>query len=273
MSVRRRGLASGAAVLAGYLATCASLTWGTAGVGETVAAPGPAPLDAAVGLAAALAAWLVLTWLAAAVLVSLAATAGAGGRLERVAERLAPMVLRRLAAAALGVSLAGVAGVAGSGAPSAAAADPVHASMATVASAAAGDHGGPGGADGRAVAHVLDVLDVLDLLDALDRPADDLSGWTPDRPAAAPRRSAVAPVHLVTAVPGAGRSVADEVVVRRGDTLWDIAARHLGPGASAADVATEWPRWHDANRRQIGADPDLILPGLRLTPPDPAYTD
>lgn len=265
MSVGGRGLASGTAVLAGYLCASSALAWATAGVGEVVAEPGPAPLDAAVGLAAAVAAWLVLTWLAAAVVLSLAATAVAGGRLERAADRWAPVVLRRLAAGVLGVGLAGVA--AGCGAPPATATDAVHGSPATMAPATAGDPGRPGGADRRAGAAVLDVLDVL------DRPADNLSGWTPDRPAAAPPRIPAAPVHLVTAVPGAGRTVADEVVVRRGDTLWDIAARHLGPGASAADVAAEWPRWHDANRRQIGADPDLILPGLRLTPPDRARTD
>jgi nucleoid-associated protein YgaU len=74
-------------------------------------------------------------------------------------------------------------------------------------------------------------------------------------------------VHLVATVPLAGRAVADEVVVRRGDTLWDIAARHLGPGASAAEVAAEWPRWHRVNGEVIGPRPDHILPGQRLRPP------
>jgi nucleoid-associated protein YgaU len=74
-------------------------------------------------------------------------------------------------------------------------------------------------------------------------------GWSPDRPAA--------------------RSIARvaPVVVVRGDTLWAIAARHLGRGASAAEVAAEWPRWHAANRSTIGPDPDLILPGQRLVAP------
>src|SRR5688500_11387391 len=127
MSARRRGLASGTVVLAGYLGACSVLAWATAGVGEAVVAPGPAPLDAAVGLAAAVAAALVLTWLSAAALLSLAATAVAGGRLERAAEHLAPVVLRRLAAGVLGVGLAGVAGC---GAPAATAADAVHRSLA-----------------------------------------------------------------------------------------------------------------------------------------------
>ncbi len=56
-------------------------------------------------------------------------------------------------------------------------------------------------------------------------------------------------------------------VVRRGDALWDIAARHLGPSATAADIAREWPRWYHANRSVIGNDPALIRPGELLVPP------
>ena len=56
-------------------------------------------------------------------------------------------------------------------------------------------------------------------------------------------------------------------VVRRGDTLWDIAAARLGPGATAGDIAAAWPRWYAANRRLIGPDPSHIVPGQRLIPP------
>ncbi|CCH75520.1 conserved membrane hypothetical protein [Nostocoides australiense Ben110] len=59
----------------------------------------------------------------------------------------------------------------------------------------------------------------------------------------------------------------EEVVVRRGECLWDIVARRLGPSASAAQIDAEWPRWYAANRARIGADPDLIRPGLRLVVP------
>lgn len=59
----------------------------------------------------------------------------------------------------------------------------------------------------------------------------------------------------------------DSVVVHRGDTLWGIAARHLGPDAAPADIAEEWPRWYVANRNAIGPDPDLIRPGTVLTAP------
>lgn len=60
---------------------------------------------------------------------------------------------------------------------------------------------------------------------------------------------------------------AGPVVVQAGDTLWDIASRELPASATSADVAREWPRWHAANRALIGADPDVIQPGMRLNPP------
>ncbi|GAB2685419.1 LysM peptidoglycan-binding domain-containing protein [Thalassiella azotivora] len=89
-------------------------------------------------------------------------------------------------------------------------------------------------------------------------------GWTPVRPTQ----------QVVSAAPDLGldrgRPVTmddHEVVVRRGDTLWDVCARHLGPDATAAQVAAEWPRWHEANRAVIGPDPDHIEPGQRLQPP------
>jgi nucleoid-associated protein YgaU len=65
----------------------------------------------------------------------------------------------------------------------------------------------------------------------------------------------------------AARTAGRDYVVRPGDTLWDIAARHLGPNASNADIARAWPRWYAANRVSIGANPQLIHPGLVLQPP------
>lgn len=58
-----------------------------------------------------------------------------------------------------------------------------------------------------------------------------------------------------------------DVVVQHGDTLWSIAARTLPADAGAAHVAAEVERWHAANLDVIGADPDLIRPRQRLTPP------
>ena len=57
------------------------------------------------------------------------------------------------------------------------------------------------------------------------------------------------------------------VTVHAGDSLWDIAARHLGHGASDLDIALHWPRWYEANRELIGPNPDVLLPGQILQPP------
>jgi LysM domain len=102
--------------------------------------------------------------------------------------------------------------------------------------------------------------------DALASPAPT---WTPVRPPAAPRRQP--DVTVVAAAARRGDDVAP-VVVRRGDTLWAIAARYLGPGASDADIAEQWPRWWRVNRAQIGDDPDRLLPGQVLVVPHPGAT-
>ena len=77
------------------------------------------------------------------------------------------------------------------------------------------------------------------------------------------------PDRAVAPTPAAGESSPREptVVVRRGDTLWSIAARRLPAAASDADVALAWRRIYDRNRTLIGADPDRIEPGQRLDLP------
>lgn len=74
----------------------------------------------------------------------------------------------------------------------------------------------------------------------------------PDRPVGPARRS-VAPA---------------QVLVRPGDTLWNIARSTLPTGAGPDEVTRHWHRIWGANRDAIGADPDLIRPGttLRLPP-------
>lgn len=57
------------------------------------------------------------------------------------------------------------------------------------------------------------------------------------------------------------------VVVRPGDTLWRLAATHLGKHPAELRIAAAWPRWYAANRAVIGSDPSLIQPGERLHTP------
>ncbi|MHB1472968.1 MAG: LysM peptidoglycan-binding domain-containing protein [Dermatophilaceae bacterium] len=73
------------------------------------------------------------------------------------------------------------------------------------------------------------------------------------------------PERRASPVNSAGR-VAD-IVVRRGDSLWSIAARHLGPEATPAQINAEWHRWFAANQHMIGDDANLITPGQVLSPP------
>jgi nucleoid-associated protein YgaU len=244
--MRARGWVVTGIVVLGYLTTCGTLAWAAVGLLHLPRAA--ARLDVLVGLAACTGAVVVATWLAVAAAVALAATAAApASRLHRLARRIAPAAVRRLAALALGAGLAGST-VCAAGPAAAVPTAAVTAAMATAAGVPSAPSAAPG-------------------LPRLDRPADELGGWTPDRPAPPGPRHDGGPVRLVTTAPRAGTSVVEDVVVRRDDTLWDIAARHLGPGASAAEIAAEWPRWHRANRDLVGPDPDLIRPGQRLTPP------
>ncbi len=57
-------------------------------------------------------------------------------------------------------------------------------------------------------------------------------------------------------------AAADEYVVESGDTLRSIAEGAYGD-------PTQWSRIYDANRAAIGADPDTITAGTRLTIPRP----
>jgi len=61
-----------------------------------------------------------------------------------------------------------------------------------------------------------------------------------------------------------------ELVVHRGDSLWSIAARHLGPEATTSQIDAEWHRWFAANRLVIGNDPNAIRPGQVLSSPTSA---
>lgn len=92
-------------------------------------------------------------------------------------------------------------------------------------------------------------------------------GWQPVPPVLNPGMLA-APATRTSAE--AAASEVEGVTVQAGDTLWDIAARHLGHGASDLDVALQWPRWYQANLALIGQNPDVLLPGQILQPPSSA---
>jgi nucleoid-associated protein YgaU len=84
---------------------------------------------------------------------------------------------------------------------------------------------------------------------------------------AAPPAPAHQPVVAATKPQPHVAQPAHRLVVRRGDSLWSLTARQLGPGATPARIAAGWPLLYAANRHAIGADPNLIRPGQQLVPP------
>lgn len=85
----------------------------------------------------------------------------------------------------------------------------------------------------------------------------------PDRPT--DHRGAGASSAATTAATRAVR----RVVVRPGDTLWSLARDDLPPADRTSDAAigVHWRALHRLNLGVLGPDPDLIVPGQRLTLP------
>ncbi|HSK25361.1 MAG TPA: hypothetical protein VK894_00435 [Jiangellales bacterium] len=268
------------APVAAALGVCSSgvlLGWALARPWQAVRA-GSAGFDDLVAVTAGAGAILALGYLALVLAVTaLGALPGAvGDACATLADRVTPAALRGLARAAVGLGLAAGSVAAGLPASAAASATPTVAAEASASTQVADLPGvprpqSPPPADDPAP----DTVD-LSALGAVGRPTGS-AGWSPGasavrtpaghaRPAAEPS-PAPPEVGLVAAAPRGTEPVAGEVVVRRGDTLWDVSARALGPGATTAEIAGEWPRWYDANRDVIGADPDLLLPGTVLRPP------
>lgn len=219
--------------------------------GEVRAMAHPASWAATAGFedalvqAAGLAAWACLLWLTGGIgLLLVARVPGAVGRLgDRLAVALLPLALRRAVEATLGVAL--VAGTVSGPAPASAQAPTPTPTPATASGA------GP-----------------------LERPVpttpSPLSSAAPSAPSRpGPATAGVPP--LMTPATGTSSAPAP-VVVEPGDCLWRIAADYLGDAPDDAAVDRAWRRWYAANRRVVGADPDLIHPGQRLVPPPDAGT-
>jgi nucleoid-associated protein YgaU len=101
--------------------------------------------------------------------------------------------------------------------------------------------------------------------DAAQSAADTTTGKSldglrlPDRPAA--------PALIPTAHRRAATEPRAPITVKPGDSLWSIAARGLGGGATISQINTATQQWYAVNRAQIGSDPNLILPGQKLITP------
>lgn len=236
--------------------------------GQIGAEPGIEVAETLLGLAAAAAGLLIsagaLLALAALLAQGLAARVGAW-RTEQTLARLSPEFLRRSAILTLGAGLALTAAAAdswnGPSAPGAAAR--THAVAATAADAQVPDEHdadpdpascpapGAGSAPGAGVGSGSGA--------EAEEPMSGL--FTPEAPVPNTDRHQGLPQRP------SGAADPEEVVVRPGDSLWDIAADHLGADATDWEIAESWPRWYAANRALIGADPAIIHPGTVLRAP------
>ncbi len=200
--------------------------------------------------------WCVALWLAIGFAAALAAAIpGRAGRTSRyVARQMLPRALLRTIAGAAGLSV-----------------------LIT-----------PIAADARALAGPVSAPGVSNAQPRPDWPTDAGAlprlqvGWPTDRPpdpqphVPTPALPSSPPSHHARHVqPGststASSSTGGEVLVEPGDSLWLIAAHRLGPDATPAEIAAQWPPWYAQNRPTIGADPSLIRPGETLhAPPDHA---
>ncbi len=248
MNPRVRVWATGTATAVTLLGLDVAVGAAVRTLARRVFAPGPASLDEVVVLLAAAAALALGVWLTAS--STAAVLAHAPGRLgaaaEQVAAAWAPLLTRRVAAALVGASVAGALGP-----------------TTTVAREAAPFPGFSASAPAAPVAPAASVSTAL----PSPPPAVPPAGWVPTRPT---QRPVPSPSLVTSGASGALSSSSTDrtgVVIHRGDTLWAVVAAHLGPDATDAEVAAQWPRWYAANRRVIGADPDLLLPGQVLEVP------
>ncbi|MCO1339190.1 hypothetical protein BJH93_09840 [Kocuria polaris] len=191
-------------------------------------------------------------------------------RAARLVGRWSPAYMRRVATAVLGVQLIAAPGAFAAGLP----ASPAHDDRTVTAEAAPSplwsavqpdDVPSPAWSPSLSGPQLDRVLDTTQLAEAaapvsaeVEQPGERAPSpaWTPGRTAPA-----------IDRVLGSTRPESDETVVAAGDTLWSIAATALGPEATSAEIAAEWPRWYDANRDVIGPDPDHLTVGSVLTPP------
>jgi len=235
--------AAALAASAGASTLLAALTRSAVEAWTASADPDPDDVVAAMAAAggAAVACWLALGALLTVIATALPASGAAARLVGRCSAATTPALIRRVVGAGLGVA------VLTAGIPEAALAAATPA-VASVAAPGRPDHGAE--------------------LDPAWRPTTGAVGDAGVAPAAAgPHGHAGSTPRTKEA--GAAVSRPRTVTVGPGDTLWGLAARHLGPGASAARISAEWPRWYAANRLAIGPDADLLRPGIRLLVPSP----
>ncbi|WP_245413048.1 LysM peptidoglycan-binding domain-containing protein [Arthrobacter celericrescens] len=222
-----------------------------------------------IGFAAAGAGVLIVAWWLLSLLLAFAsAICQKTGRTRgaKVAGRFSPVFMRRLALAVLGLNLLGAPlaqaspnMVEAAWAPSSGSTS-ISAAWTPLSNATDGAASAKQGTDSpRSVVQVRTAApDRGTAVDAVQ------PQWQPRAPVVDP---GLVGTKVSRAAQQSGSPAAKEVVVLRGDSLWSIAARDLGPAASDVEIARHWPKWYAANKEAIGDDPGLILPGQILQAP------
>lgn len=262
------------------LLVCA-LTWASIDPARQLMAGETLDYTAALGACTAAIAWLAVLWFVTClVLALLARLPGAVGRTaQRLAYRVTPTLIRHLVEASLGATLAiattaHAAPIAAPATPATTTTQPpVYGSAQRASDLANGTHQQTS----------LPTNATAPPAGQVTTPPTPNQGCTTPPPVAGLANgidaggSATAPKvpppdRPVSKPPSRQHRKADEpqvVVVRAGDTLWDIAARALPGEPSPEAIAAAWPRWYAANRAVIGADPNVIHPGQHLRAPTP----
>jgi nucleoid-associated protein YgaU len=228
-------------------------------------------LDAWLAAGATAGLWLCLAWLLVGFTVAVLAEApgSVGALCGRIAARVSPPLVRRVAQCTTGLVLAAASVVGAGGAAGAVAG--VDAATQPPAPAPPGPTALP--------SPTRELPTVWLPTGSAASPTVRLPTGSAESPAVTPRLP-LSPQPAATGgtdpkrlhptgdpVPPEGGAT-PAVVVVRGDTLWDIAAQELGAEPRNREIAARWPAWYAANRSVIGPDPDLILPGQRLSPPE-----
>lgn len=245
-----------------------------------------ADFDAWLSTGATAGLWICLGWLLVGfALALLAEVPGAFGRVcGRLAGRVSPRIVQQLARCVTGLVLAAASVAGASTAASATVASqaprwPSPAQSGTAVLSGLPDLDRPTSVAGSSVGTGAPRPTRMSRLPTAMQPSPVTSPRLPTAPAQPPATGQ--PGQPGPGQPESGNRAGSEgrspdeppsrdraVVVIPGDTLWDIAARELGGEPSNREIAERWPRWYASNRGVIGADPDLILPGQRLSPPD-----
>lgn len=251
-------LLSGGALLAAAPTPCASLA--TLRGLATAAGEQQGPL-AGVLAVVALAAWLLVAYLAVVVLLTWATgLPRVGAVCAGALRRVAPATLRSAVAVTIGVTV-----VVGS----TSAASATSSSTGPVGSVSSMGSTGSTGSVG-SVSEDPDAIGDLDWPVPAPRtasPAPAPTRSSPPSSSTSPAQPQATPASPTSGVRRTPAAPAGQVVVQAGDTLWELAAGALPADASEAAVAAAWPQWWAANRAVIGENPDQIWPGQVLQVP------